>query len=237
LARTFNPRWYFVLLTAAAVALFVSLGFWQWHRGEYRSAQWQDLARADLPAVEVTAATVARQPRFSHVVVHGEFDVKRQFLLDNISHAGSPGYEVLSVLKLADGSRLLVNRGWVPFAGFRDQLPDVRLADEGTQRLAGRLSNLPVAGIASGRQPPEPAGTWPRVTSFPTHEQLEQALGEPLLAPVLLLDADSGPGYLRDWQPPGVPPERNYSYAVQWWAFALLALGLFAGLNLKRKNV
>jgi surfeit locus 1 family protein len=173
-------------------------------------------------------------PRFTHVFVRGEFDTERQFLLDNISHAGAPGYEVLSVLQLADGSGLLVNRGWVPFTGFRDRLPDIALAGEGAQRLAGRLADLPVAGIASGRQAPTATGSWPRVTSFPTHAQLQQALGMKLLAPVLLLDADSGPGYLRDWRPPGIPPERHYGYAVQWWAFALLALGLFVGLNLKR---
>jgi surfeit locus 1 family protein len=236
MTRTFRPRWYFLLLTAAAMALFVLLGFWQWQRGEHRSAQWQAFASADVPAVEATAATLESLPRFTHVFVYGQFDAQRQFLLDNISHAGAPGYQVLSVLQLPDGSRLLVNRGWVPFTGFRERLPDVELPREGEQRIAGRLSNLPVAGMESGQQPPHMTGSWPRVTSFPTHAQLQQALGTPLLAPVLLLDADSGPGYLRDWRPPGIPPERHYAYAVQWWAFALLALGLLVGLNLKRRN-
>lgn len=236
MALTFRPRWYFLVLTAAAVTVFVLLGFWQWHRGEHRSEQWEAFARADVPAIEATAATLADLPRFAHVLVQGEF-AEQQFLLDNISHAGAPGYEVLSVLRLPDGGRLLVNRGWVPFTGFRDRLPDVRLASGGVQRIAGRLSNLPVAGMASGQQPPAAAGSWPRVTSFPTPAQLQQALGMELLAPVLLLDADSGPGYLRDWHPPGMQPERHYSYAVQWWAFALLALGLLIGLNLKRTNV
>jgi surfeit locus 1 family protein len=237
LAITFAPRWYSVLLTAAAVALFVALGFWQWNRGEYRSAQWQAFAGGDAPAVEATAATLASLPRFAHAAVRGEFDAERQFLLDNISHDGAPGYEVLSLLRLADGSLLLVNRGWVRFTGYREQLPDVGLTSDGVQRIAGRLGSLPVAGMASGRQPPAETGAWPRLTSFPTHAQLQAALGEPLHAPVLLLDADSGPGYLRDWHPPGISPERHYSYAVQWWAFALLALGLFAGLNLKRRDV
>jgi surfeit locus 1 family protein len=236
LPRYFAPRWYSVLLTTAAVALFVTLGFWQWDRGEHRHAQWQDFARGDAPAVEATATALAGLPRFAHVAVRGEFDTERQFLLDNISHGGAPGYEVLSILQLADGSRLLVNRGWVPFTGYREQLPEVGLASVGVQRIAGRLSSLPVAGMASGRQPPVEAGSWPRVTSFPTHDQLQQALGAQLHEPVLLLDADSGPGYLRDWRPPGIPPERHYSYAVQWWAFALLALGLFAGLNLKKRD-
>ncbi len=233
----FAPRWYWLLLTVAAVALFVSLGLWQFHRGEHRSEQWQAFTRADVPAIESTSETLPRLPRFSRVFVGGEFDPQRQFLLDNMSHQGQPGYEVLSVLQLADGSRLLVNRGWVPFSGFREQLPDVTLQAEGVQRLTGRLSTLPVAGMASGQQAPLGEGSWPRVTSFPTHEQLQQALGAQLLPPVLLLDADSGPGYLRDWRPPGVAPERNYAYAVQWWAFALLALGLFIGFNLKRRDV
>jgi surfeit locus 1 family protein len=240
LSIRFAPRWHFVLLTLAAMALFVSLGFWQWHRGEYRSEQWRAFAGASQPAAGAadvaSAADLDQLPRFAQVTVQGEFDATRQFLLDNISHGGAPGYEVLSVLHLRDGGRLLVNRGWVPFSGYREQLPDVTLASAGELRLTGRLSVLPVAGIESGRQPPAVAGSWPRRTSFPTREQLEQVYGTTLLEPVLLLDATSGSGYLRDWQPPGIAPERNYSYAVQWWSFAVLALVLLVGLNLKRSN-
>ena len=36
---------------------------------------------------------------------------------------------------------------------------------------------------------------------------------------------------------PGISPDRNFSYAVQWWSFALLALAMFVGLNLKRTHV
>ncbi len=237
MALRFAPRWYYVLLTAVALPLFVSLGFWQWHRGEHRSAQWAQFARGDLPPVESRAATLPSLPRFTRVRVTGQFDAQRQFLLDNVSHRGAPGYEVLAVLLLADGSRLLVDRGWVPFSGFRDRLPDVALEPGGPLPLTGRLSLLPTAGLASGQVPPPREGPWPRVAAFPDIAQLEASYGAPLLPVVLLLDADSGPGYLRDWQPPGVSPDRNYAYAVQWWAFALLALAMFVGLNLKRRNV
>jgi surfeit locus 1 family protein len=231
----FAPRWYFVLLTLVAVPLFIALGRWQWHRGEYRSAQWESFARSDLPAVDTSAATIERLPRFTRVRVAGVFDADRQFLLDNISHRGAPGYEVLSVLRLADGSQLLINRGWVPFGGFREQLPDVSLRVTDPQTLTGRLSDLPVPGIAAGRLEPDADGPWPRVTSFPTLDGLQRVIGKPLLTRLLLLDATSGPGYLRDWKPPGVTPERNYSYAVQWWSFAVLAVAMLVGLNLKRK--
>jgi len=102
--------------------------------------------------------------------------------------------------------------------------------------LTGRLGALPVAGLASGRMAPASGGSWPRVASFPAIGQLAEVYGQPLLPVVLLLDADSGPGFIRDWQAPGLPPERHIGYAVQWWAFALLLVGLFVGFNLKRRD-
>lgn len=232
----FAPRWYFTLLTLAAVLLFVSLGLWQWHRGEYRREQWASFARSDAPAVEANVEALQRLPRFTRVRVSGQFDASHQFLLENISHEGQPGYEVLTVLQLAEGSHLLVNRGWLPFFGYRDRLPDIQLPVSGPQWLTGRLGVLPVPGIAAGRQPPPMDGSWPRLTTFPTQAELIAVYGATLLDPVLLLDADSGPGYLRQWHAPGLSPERHFGYAVQWWAFAALAVGLYAGLNLKRDS-
>ncbi len=235
----FAPRWYWVLLTAALLPVFVSLGTWQWNRGQQRQATWEEFSRASQSADPVPAGRLAQMPRYARVQVEGRLDGGRQFLLDNLSHAGAPGYQVLTVLELPEGSHLLVNRGWVPFSGFREQLPDIALP-EGTGgtpvSLTGRIAGLPVAGLASGRMAPAPEGRWPRVASFPSIGQLAEVYGAPLLPVVLLLDADSGPGYVREWQAPGLPPERHIGYAVQWWAFALLLLGLFVGLNLKRKD-
>jgi cytochrome oxidase assembly protein ShyY1 len=166
--------------------------------------------------------------------VRGHWDGQRQFLLDNVSHDGAPGYEVLTVLRLEEGGELLVNRGWVPFSGYRDRLPDVSLPEATAQPITGRLGTLPVAGLASGRQPPAPEGPWPRVTSFPEHAELEVSRGSALLPHVLLLDPDSGDGYLRQWSPPGLSPERHFGYAFQWWMFAAAAFVLFVVLNLKR---
>lgn len=236
----FSPRWYWAALTVLLLPVFVSLGLWQWNRGQVRQADWDQFAEADAPATPATANQLPRLPRYTHVQVRGRFDAERQFLLDNRSYQGAPGYEVLTVLQLDGGGLLLVNRGWVPFGGYRDQLPDLQLpaGDDGQMlELRGRIGALPAAGLASGRLAPERDAPWPRVTSFPTQEQLEVAYGSSLLPLVLLLDAQSGPGYVRDWHPPGLPPERHIGYAVQWWAFALLLAGLFIGLNLKRKDV
>jgi surfeit locus 1 family protein len=170
------------------------------------------------------------------VRIEGRYDAAHQLLLDNITRDGRPGYEVLTPLDLADGRTLLVNRGWVPFSGYRDRLPDVRLAVTTPVTIEGRLDELPVAGLASGSVAPAAEGAWPRVTAFPTTAALSQVLGRQVEVPVLKLDAASSEGYDRHWLPPGVAPERNFSYAIQWWSFAALALGLFVFLNVEKRR-
>jgi len=86
-------------------------------------------------------------------------------------------------------------------------------------------------GLASGRAAPASAGPWPKVTSYPDMPQLATALGRPLAARILLLDPTAPFGYVRAWQPPGLPPLRHFSYAIQWWSFALATLILWAVLS------
>lgn len=229
----FRPRWYFTLLTVAVVAAFVGLGRWQWHRALQSEATRAGFARLDQAAQPATAAQLDTLPRYARVAVRGQWDTTRQFLLDNISHDERAGYEVISLLQLEGGPWLAVDRGWVPFEGYRDRLPDVTLSSQGVVTVTGRLSDLPRAGLAAGRQPPAADGPWPRVTSFPDTAELGRSAGVSLLPPLLLLDLDGGPGYVRDWQPPGMSPERHYSYALQWWLFAAAVFGLYAALNLK----
>lgn len=212
---------------------FIALGHWQWQRGVARQHSRDAFAQTDVAAREAALQDIATLPAYTRIRVTGQWDTARQFLLDNISHGGAPGYNVLTLLRLPEGGTLLVNRGWVPFSGYRDRLPDITLAHDAPVTVSGRLAGLPVGGLSAGRQPPPLEGSWPRVTSFPTLEELGQSAGVELLPRLLLLDPDSADGYLREWQPPGVPPERHFSYAVQWWMFAAAAFGLYLALNLK----
>lgn len=226
-----------LLLAAAGCALFTSLGFWQWGRGVHRAAEWAAFERAAGVAPQVvTGGRLGQLPRHARVRVEGHYDGVHQLLLDNISRDGRPGYEVLTPLDLADGATLLVDRGWLPFTGYRDRLPDVRLAGDAAVTLEGRLGDLPVPGLASGRVPPAADGAWPRLTSFPATADIASVLGRPVAVPLLLLDAASGEGYDRRWSPPGIAPARNYSYAIQWWSFATLTLVLFVVLNLGKRR-
>lgn len=218
-------------LTLLGVALFVLLGRWQWHRAGQAQALQQAFIQGSGARADLSTSSVAALPRYSGAQARGRYDSVHQFLLENISHAGQPGYDVLTPLQLAGGRTLLVNRGWIPLTESRRVLPDVRLPETPDSAAYGRLDDLPRPGISLGHAPPRKDAPWPKLTSFPTMADLSLALGRPLESRQLLLDARAPLGYVRDWQPPGMSPAQHFSYAIQWWAFATLALVLYGTLN------
>jgi surfeit locus 1 family protein len=234
--RVFAPSWRLTALTLIACALFVRLGVWQWDKGLARQAEWDAFARGADRAVPLAAGPLERQPRFQRVAVIGRYDPAHQFLLDNRIHAGRAGYEVLTPLALADGRETLVDRGWVPFTGYRARLPDVRLHASDPARLTARVDLLPSGGLALGRAPPTAGGEWPKVTTYPTIGELAAALGRPLESRILLLDPQAPGGYVRDWQPPGLLPARHLSYAIQWWGFAVALCAIWAVVSSPKRE-
>ena len=246
--RVFSPSWLMTVATLCLLVLFVSLGRWQWTRAEFKREIVTEFATQSGAVVPLGSRSTTELPRFSQVEITGRWDKERQFLLDNRTRAGRAGYDVLTPLRLDDNRWLLVNRGWIPFEGYRDRIPDVRSKLDANMNkrvtVIGRLDDLPQAGLAGGRAAPATSGSWPRVTSFPTVPQLEAAMAtagelEPRLEERWLLLSDADPaGYLRQWQPfaTGKGPEQNWSYAIQWWSFAILLLVLYFSLNLRKRT-
>ena len=190
---------------------------------------------ADAP-VALGAQDLHSLARFKRISVAGNWDAAHQFLLDNRSHGGLPGYEVLTPLRLADGRVLLVDRGWVAFTGSRARLPPIAIAAHRPVSLTGRLDNVPVGGLALGHAAPADDALWPKVTSFPTLDELAAALGTKVEPWMLLLDTTSPDGYVRDWQPPGLAPLRHLSYAIQWWGFAVTLLIIWGIMSARRQE-
>jgi len=232
--RRFAPTAGVTLLALLAAAVCVRLGVWQWHKGVLRSAEGARFARGAERTLLLGATAPEALPLFQRVSVSGELDGAHQFLLDNRSFHGRPGYEVLTPLTRDGAVTLLVDRGWVPFTGSRARLPEVSLGESAPLDLSGRVAELPSVGLASGRAAPAPTDPWPKVTSFPTPAELTAAFGAPLQARILLLDPAAPAGLVRDWQPPGMSPLRHLAYAIQWWCFAALALIVWAVLGVRR---
>jgi surfeit locus 1 family protein len=220
-------RTYFAIVGLLALgALFAALGAWQLRRAEESEtirAQFDNTVTearlSDLPSA------LSEAERFRRVEVRGEYLSRPQFLLDNMLHQGVAGYHVLTALRMA-GARehVLVNRGWVPAGQDRRLLPEVGI-DGGPRTVAGRLERLPRPGMRLGQSAEDSdSGDGVLVLQYPTASELAQRLGAPVYDYELLLDAAAPGGYVREWQPPGVAPERHIAYAGQWLALALGAV-------------
>jgi surfeit locus 1 family protein len=236
MVRPSAPWWVLTALVLGLCTAFLGLGRWQWQRGEVRQLQWEAFARGADEVRPLGASKLDAIARFARISLAGHLRPDRQFLLDNRSHAGMPGYEVLTPLELADGRALLVDRGWVAFTGSRARLPDVSFAAAPVVTVVGRVDNLPSAGLAYGRAAPALSGSWPRVTSYPRMSELNAALGRVLEERIVLLDPSAPDGYVRDWRPPGLPPARHWAYAIQWWLFALSLVVIWTVASLRRRR-
>lgn len=217
------------------MVLLIGLGTWQLHRGMQKRALLDALSAPDSSGVleisgttRAPAGTDAPRARAS-----GTYEAKRSLLLDNQSRERVPGYHVWTPLKLADGTWLIVNRGWVAQNPDRRVLPDIPAPAVATV-IEGHWRPLPRPGLRLGAE--SCTGTaWPRVVQYPTAKELSCLLGAPVADGILLLDGAPQDGLIREWTlPPALPPERHFAYAAQWYAFAATLLALFVKLNLKR---
>jgi surfeit locus 1 family protein len=224
----FAPRLLPTLAMLAAVVLFALLGRWQLGRADEKRALQEEFARAG-PAVELRKLP-EDAPRFQRVSARGHYDAAHQFLLDNRMYGGRPGMQVLTPLVLADGSAVIVNRGWLPHGASRRRLPAVPVGGE-LREVAGRIDRLPRPPVELEARSPE---AWPKLVQYPKMHELAALLERELHPRMILLDPWEPDGYARDWTPPGSPPARNLAYAVQWFAFSLVSIGIWIAVSRRR---
>jgi surfeit locus 1 family protein len=232
--RNFAPTLLAALITIAAVALFVRLAFWQLSRAAEKDALQAQFAAGQSSVVELTSANAASLAQYQRVTARGHYDSAHQILLDSMPSAmGQPGYRVVTPFQLQDGGWLLVDRGWHRPGATRSEIPDVTVGED-VRTITGQLGVLPRPGIRMAA-PPGADTSWPRVLNYPDHATIEQALNRKVLPGLVLLDSDQADGFERVWQARmDLGTGRHIGYAVQWFAFAVVAIVLFVVMGLRR---
>lgn len=231
----FSPSRWPTLVTLLLFGFLLSLGFWQLDRAEqkreiithYQGDKDGAVIRLDA---DMKSAGGLEYQRASSV---GRYDSAHQLLLDNRTHEGRAGYQVLTPFILRNSEvAVLINRGWLPLGSSRGQLPDVAVGE--TQRtVMGRLKTPPEEVFMLGEE--EQRQRWPYRIQRIHIQALSEELQRTLLPVVLLLDNEEPDGYLRDWQPlVGFGPERNVGYAVQWFGLAAALLVIYFTVNSRR---
>jgi surfeit locus 1 family protein len=103
------------MVAVVIAGLCVLAGLWQVRRlGERRARNAQVAARLALPPLTLTGSVAADSARHRRIVAHGVYDYAGERVMPGRSFQGSPGVALITPLRFADGSTVLVDRGWVP---------------------------------------------------------------------------------------------------------------------------
>ena len=224
------------LPTVAAAALFgllCGLGFWQLDRAAGKEER--EIAFETARGVVLDETSLDGEVReFARIRVEGRYDSSRQFLQDNRTHEGRPGYYVLTPFRLEGRGAVLVNRGWVPVGPDRALLPEIA-APADALLLTGTV-RLPREDLFVLGDTGHAAAGWPKVVQRVEIDAMQRSLGYPLAAWLVALDAGAPHGYVREWKAaPGLSPDRHRGYAFQWFALATALLAIWIAVNLERR--
>lgn len=233
----FRPGRLPTAVTLVLLGVLTGLGLWQLERAPEKRAlleQWR--ARREAPPRSLDRVLAGKPAPFTPVEAVGRYDGEHQFLLDNQIRNQRPGFHVLTPLRIAGSDRsILVNRGWVPMGQGRSDLPELPVPGERV-RVTGVLAPPPQAGIRLGA--PDPGRQrWPKVIQYMVPERMADQVGYPVAKRVIRLSPEAAHGFDRNWEVP-VPfgPERHVGYAVQWFALAVVLLGIYLAVNTKRRT-
>lgn len=233
------------LVVLAASAACVRLGLWQLSRlHEKQALHAAQLAALAAPPLEFVDALPAAAPAPGHRVhLRGRWERTTHVLLSGRTWLGAAGVELVTPLRLPNGDRVLVHRGWLAAADARIAHPE-HFPD----------SAADVVGVALRFEPSAHPSSWVTLPSDSAHVALWSAralepdsararLGAPLAEwYVRLLPDPAAPRRLGDEAAPeAVEWEVNgetmhLSYAIQWFAFALIISFGSLALVLRRRR-
>jgi surfeit locus 1 family protein len=150
-------------------------------------------------------------------------------LLDNRVRSGMAGYEVIMPLALEGGAmHVLVNRGWVRGTGDRSRLPAIETPAEEVAVVG--LAVVPGRRIFELSADRSAGPVWQNLTL-----ERYRAYSGLTLQPVLVQQtSEAADGLVREWPTPTRSIDVHRSYAVQWFALALLIAIAYVWFGLRR---
>jgi len=197
-----------LVIAVVAAAVCARLGIWQLARnGERRAWNREVERRMSMPPLQLrsgVSAVPADSLAYRRASATGIFVFLDEVVERNRSLQGAPGVHVLTPLRLADGTAVLVNRGWT-------YAPDAMTADLRALREADTavVDGVLFPPVGRGAVVPDSLRVGYPVLPLVLRRTTRTATQPANLALAPLPPRDAGP---------------HLSYAVQWFAFATIAL-------------
>jgi cytochrome oxidase assembly protein ShyY1 len=235
-----RPGWlvFIALVVGFAVACYTLLAPWQFGREEQREAQERAIATADatppvpLQQLVPPGAAVTPELQWRQVTITGTYLPDAEAVVRLRTLEGKPAVEVLTPMRLDDGRVVAVDRGLAPVDSAYPAAPTEPVT--ATARLYPDQPDPSDRPVVRGAGPPQLYAADSRVLATTTDLDLVPGIlllpaGQPgVLAPVPI-----GPTVA------DAAPFTNFSYALQWLTFgliALVALGYFIRLEMLQRG-
>ena len=221
--KFFSP----ISLLQTAVALTLIFGClyaaqWQLERGQGQTAT-NNIIRENLELDPIEMGNpanldaVANQWRLTNI--KGSFSENHQELVRNRYHEGKFGFEVLTLFTAVTGENFWVDRGWVAAGKNASTPPDVPTINGGINTITARIRSENLSRQLQGSF---------FVTSAKSAKPDSIAKIQGVDAQPYYLDlissSDGKVVPLTEIQLPELTSGPHYAYALQWLAFACLAL-------------
>jgi surfeit locus 1 family protein len=232
--RLRHPGWIPTLAAIVGLGITLSAAYWQFGRAASKEQLQQDYqASQSARPLNLETQRVSRGAEiiFRKVTASGIYLDEHTIYLDNRTRDGVAGYEVVSPLRLSDGSAtVLVNRGWIRGAAERSTLPKVDtpatlVKVTGTAMVPSdrilELSAETVEGVV-----------WQNLVL----SRYEQVHGLNVMDFVIQQEDALDDGLDRRWTPPGFGVRTHQSYAVQWLLFATLIIIFYVYYGFLRRK-
>ena len=228
-------NWKLSLFVVICLPVVIWAGFWQLDRADQKREMQQQLSSLKaLPAINYANLAPEQHQNYRNVNVAGKL-IEKVFLLDNQIHKGKFGYELIQPLQLENKEVVLVSRGWIKGSLDRRILPEITTPQ--TQLVLQGYLYQPSENIQLDNVVAE-AG-WPKRVQSADVQKLYTALGknDTMRSKFLLrLDKTSDAALASHWQPIRTGPQKHLGYAVQWFAMAILLVGLFIYASIVREK-
>ena len=213
--------------------LFVMLGSWQIQRAVEKKATEQQHQSATNLSLDYA---IAGENRFSRIQVSGHYDTSRHFLLDNQIWQGRGGVYVLTPFYTLGGTKILVNRGWLPLAPDRKTMPEIPTPSEEIV-ITGMLNILPVPGRMLGSADVLKQDEWPQLVTYLNLKDMSDSLDISLENWIIQLSKTERTGFEgREWKPVFLSSNRHKAYAFQWFALAAASVIMWIYIGFRRTS-
>ena len=211
----------FCVFALLAAAVFVRLGFWQLARLQEKLQRNREIV-AQQRNTPVQFASLPRDTAGAHyraATVVGRPDYEHELVLSGRTHQGSPGADLLTPVRVAGSdTAVLVNRGWVysPDGATVDRR---RWRESDSTRFVGYVElYAPSAGVTN-------ATSDSRIVRRVSGQEIAAKIPYPVAPYYLVVTSDTADGaHPARHVIPALDEGPHRSYAIQWFAFATIAL-------------